>query len=319
MSQTEFNRTALSLVYPEEGYLSDDQIVQMFMATCCTNVNTGRNYKRAIADFRRFIAGTSLRAVSWREIEAYKIFLTQGGYSYPRQLAPASIAAFLAPLKSFYKWGSDQHIGIFAVNPTSSVRIPKITVTSRKNFLTKREVGELLNVLEKQGLRNYLIGLTLVVLGLRVSELTAMKWGDFHNDLLETSVWLTVENGKGGKLREIKVPLTLWQLYSKLSDTLPRKEEVTPEQRMFPLSSRQVERIIKNAGAASTIEKKLTPHWLRHTNATLALLQGASLQQVQETLGHSHINTTQRYLHTVQQIQKAAPDFVEDSLRTFFQ
>ncbi|MFD2414214.1 tyrosine-type recombinase/integrase [Paenibacillus rhizoplanae] len=319
MSQTEYSRTALSLVYPEEGYLSDDQIVQMFMATCCTNVNTGRNYKRAIADFRKFITGTSLRAVSWKEMEAYKIFLTQGGYSYPRQLAPASIAAFLAPLKSFYKWGSDQHIGIFAVNPTSSVRIPKITVTSRKNFLTKREVGELLNVLEKQGLRNYLIGLTLVVLGLRVSELTAMKWGDFHNDLLETSVWLTVENGKGGKLREIKVPPTLWQLYSKLSDTLPRKEEVTPEQRMFPLSSRQVERIIKNAGAASTIEKKLTPHWLRHTNATLALLQGASLQQVQETLGHSHINTTQRYLHTVQQIQKAAPDFVEDSLRTFIE
>lgn len=78
MSQTEFSRTALSLVYPEEGCLSDDQIVQMFMATCCTNVNTGRNYKRAIADFRRFIAGTSLREVSWREIEAYKIFLTQG-------------------------------------------------------------------------------------------------------------------------------------------------------------------------------------------------------------------------------------------------
>ncbi|MEK3833142.1 MULTISPECIES: tyrosine-type recombinase/integrase [unclassified Paenibacillus] len=319
MSQTEFSRTALSLVYPEEGYLSDDQIVQMFMATCCTNVNTGRNYKRAIADFRRFIAGTSLRAVTWREMEAYKIFLTQGGYSYQRQLAPASIAAFLAPLKSFYKWGSDQHIGIFAVNPTSSVRIPKITVTSRKNFLTKREVGELLNVLEKQGLRNYLIGLTLVVLGLRVSELTAMKWGDFHNDLLETSVWLTVENGKGGKPREIKVPPTLWQLYSKLSDTLPGKEEANPEQRMFPLSSRQVERIIKNAGEASSIEKKLTPHWLRHTNATLALLQGASLQQVQESLGHSHINTTQRYLHTVQQIQKAAPDFVEDSLRTFIQ
>ncbi|WP_340021083.1 tyrosine-type recombinase/integrase [Paenibacillus sp. FSL K6-1096] len=319
MRQTESGSTLLSVVDPAEGHISDDQIVQMFVATCCTNVNTSRNYKRAIADFRKFLAGTSLRAVTWKEMEAYKIFLMRGGYSYPKQLAPASIAAFLAPLKSLYKWGSNQHIGIFEVNPALSVRIPKITVTSRKNFLTKREVGELLNELEQQGLRNYLIGLTLVVLGLRVSELTAMKWGDFHKDLLESSVWLTVENGKGGKPREIKVPPTLWQLYDRLSASLSGKGELGPEQRMFPVTPRQVERIIKRAGAACQIEKKLTPHWLRHTNATLALLHGASLQQVQESLGHSHINTTQRYLHTVQQLQKAAPDFVEDSLRMFIQ
>ncbi|WP_311974343.1 tyrosine-type recombinase/integrase [Paenibacillus larvae] len=86
---------------------------------------------------------------------------------------------------------------------------------------------------------------------------------------------------------------------------------------LFPISVRQIERIIKSAGIQSGIVKKLTPHWLRHTNATLALLQGASLQQVQETLGHSHINTTQRYLHTVEQMKKAAPDFVQDCLKDY--
>lgn len=319
IKQAEMSSTQLDLVYSGAGNISDDQIVQMFVVICCTNTNTRRNYRRALADFRKYIAGTPLRKVTWREIEAYKFFLTQGGYSYPKQLAPASIAAFLAPLKSFYKWGSDQHIGIFAANPTLSVRIPKITITSRKNFLTKREVGDLLGELQKQSPRNYLIGLTLVMLGLRVSELTAMKWGEFHMDPLEASVWLTVANAKGGKRREIKVPPLLWDLYSQLPGAPAGKGKADPELRMFPLSSRQVERIIKTAGAASSIEKKATPHWLRHTNATLALLQGASLQQVQESLGHSHINTTQRYLHTVQQIQKAAPDFVEDSLRNFIQ
>lgn len=132
IKQAELSNAQLGLVYSGEGNFSDDQIVQMFVATCCANANTRRNYRRAIADFRKFIVGTSLQEVTWREIEAYKFFLTQGGYSYPKQLAPASIAAFLAPLKSFYKWGSDQHIGIFAANPTSSVRIPKITITSRK-------------------------------------------------------------------------------------------------------------------------------------------------------------------------------------------
>ncbi|MFF2909476.1 tyrosine-type recombinase/integrase [Paenibacillus sp. NPDC057934] len=305
----------VALAAYDETSTTDDQIVQMFLATCCRTANTRRNYERALAAFRKFISNQPLREITWREIEAYKLFLTQGGYSYPRTLAPASIAAFIAPLKSFYKWGSDQHIAFFSNNPTASVRIPTITITSRKNFLTKREVGALLRQLQKQSLRNYLIGLTLVLLGLRVSELTAMKWGDFHSDPLETSIWLTIANAKGGKRREIKVPAMLWELYSELANSPVGNAVPDPELLMFPLSSRQVERIIKNAGEYSFIEKKLTPHWLRHTNATLALLQGASLQQVQENLGHSHINTTQRYLHTVQQIQKAAPDFVEDCLR----
>lgn len=317
--RTKSNYFQVALVDHDETSNSDEQIVQMFLATCCRNVNTRRNYERAIIAFRKFISNAALKDVTWREIEAYKIFLIQGGNSYPKLFAPASIAAFIAPLKSFYKWGSDQHIAFFNKNPTASVRIPTITITSRRNFLTKREVGDLLRELHKQSLRNYLIGLTLVMLGLRVSELTAMKWGDFHTDPLETSIWLTIANAKGGKRREIKVPAILWELYSQLSNSLAENGDPDRELLMFPLSSRQVERIIKNAGEFSFIEKKLTPHWLRHTNATLALLQGASLQQVQENLGHSHINTTQRYLHTVQQIQKAAPDFVEDSLRAFIE
>jgi site-specific recombinase XerD len=62
----------------------------------------------------------------------------------------------------------------------------------------------------------------------------------------------------------------------------------------------------------SGLTKEPTPHWLRHTNATLALLHGASLQQVQNNLGHAHMNTTQRYLHTIEQLNKAAPDYVEE-------
>lgn len=88
--------------------------------------------------------------------------------------------------------------------------------------------------------------------------------GDFHTDPLETSLWLTIANAKGGKRREIKVPPTLWQLYSQLSSAIAGKGDPAPELLMFPLSSRQVERIIKTAGEASSIEKKLTPHWLRH-------------------------------------------------------
>ncbi|WP_200761008.1 tyrosine-type recombinase/integrase [Effusibacillus dendaii] len=90
------------------------------------------------------------------------------------------------------------------------------------------------------------------------------------------------------------------------------------DQLIFPITVRQVERIIQKAREQIKLKKKVTPHWLRHTSATLAILHGASLQQVQETLGHSRITTTQRYLHTVEQMEKAAPDYVEDYLKEIF-
>ncbi|MDT2230852.1 tyrosine-type recombinase/integrase [Paenibacillus larvae] len=297
---------------------TDEQIIQMFLAICCGAANTRRNYERALQQFREFISYKPFQQVTWKEVEAYKLSLIQGRFAKSKKpLAPASVAAFITPLRSFYKWGSESNIGIFKHNPTVSVRMPPIQVNSKKHFLTKYEVGKLLQCLKQQSLRNYLIGLSLVLLGLRVSELVSMKWGDFHPDPLETSVWLTIPKAKGGKSRDIKIPKALWKLYTEHAETLSESANPHANLLLFPISVRQIERIIKSAGIQSGIVKKLTPHWLRHTNATLALLQGASLQQVQETLGHSHINTTQRYLHTVEQMKKAAPDFVQDCLKDY--
>jgi len=296
----------------------DEQIIQMFLTACAKAPNTRRNYFRALEQFRQFLSGMRFRDVTWREIEAYKIYLTKGFYrDGQKPLAPASVAAFIAPLKSFYKWGSDSSIGFFDHNPAQNVRIPAIAVTSRRHYLTRNEVGKLLEALRRQSLRNYLIGLSLVLLGLRVSELCGIKWKDFHTDMLETSIWLTVSHAKRGKTREVKIPRELWSMYQEHARRLANGQEPDPELKLFAITPRQIERIIKQAGIASGIQKQPTPHWLRHTNATLALLQGASLQQVQETLGHSHINTTQRYLHTVEQMKKAAPDFVQDCLMEF--
>jgi integrase/recombinase XerD len=106
-------------------------------------------------------------------------------------------------------------------------------------------------------------------------------------------------------------------MYNEHAQSLTECNDPDPDLLLFPITSRQIQRIIREAGERCHLSKKPTPHWLRHTNATLALLQGASLQQVQESLGHSHINTTQRYLHTVEQLKKAAPDFVQDCLQEF--
>ncbi|MEK8133176.1 tyrosine-type recombinase/integrase [Paenibacillus filicis] len=308
--------TGLSFSEAHNEAYSDEQIVAMFLSSSERSKYTVRNYTNSINKFRAFLQGKPLRDVNWREIEVYKLALIKGFLSksgLPQ--SPATVAIHIAPVRSLYKWGSDPNIGIFPINPTTSVQVPKVAITSRNHYLTKSEVILLIERLKQQSPRDYILGLTLVLLGLRVSECISIQWGHFHTDPQETSIWLTVF-GKGGKQREVKVPDILWSLIQTHLGTA-QPELRKPNARLFPITVRSVEKIIQKARTPLEGSKKVTPHWLRHTNATLALLKGASLQQVQESLGHTHINTTQRYLHTVQQIQKAAPDFVEDSLKEY--
>lgn len=304
----------------QEENNEEDQIVDMFLSVCGHSVHTVNNYRRAIRLFRGFIGARTLREVTWKEIEAFKIGLVRGYCSFSgKPLSPASVSAMVAPVKALYKWGSDPNIGLFQRNPATTIKTPSVPVTSTKHYLTRDEVVRLLERLKNGSERNYLIGMSLVMLGLRVSELVGAKWEDFHSDPLNTSVWLSVERGKGGKKRTVKVPPYLWQLFESYRHSAVMRQDTGYSLYIFPISARQVERIIGTAARQCIAQKKPTPHWLRHTSATLALLKGASLQQVQTTLGHSHINTTQRYLHTVEQLEKAAPDFVEDCLIDFIE
>ena len=58
----------------------DEQIIQMYLAACAKVPNTRRNYFRALEHFREFLSGMPMKDVTWREIEAYKLYLSQGIY-----------------------------------------------------------------------------------------------------------------------------------------------------------------------------------------------------------------------------------------------
>ncbi|WP_168120626.1 tyrosine-type recombinase/integrase [Paenibacillus sp. HB172176] len=296
--------------------LDDNQMIQSFLAGY-HRPNTIRNYERALRCFRAFIGTKRLRDVTWHDLERYKTALLRGTKTN-KPLTASALASLISPLRSFYKWGSNVNIGLFDHNPSSCIKLPKVQVTSENHFLTQRELMELLAYLHDRNLREWMMVLYMVILGLRVSELVGMKWSDFHTDITESSAWLTIVDGKGGKNRQVKMPDSLWKLHNDVRirrSMKHSKEKANDENRIFPITSRQVERIVNRACKSCGITKKVTPHWLRHTNATLALLNGASLQQVQHTLGHVQINTTQRYMHTVELMKKSAPDFVADSMQ----
>jgi integrase/recombinase XerD len=63
------------------------------------------------------------------------------------------------------------------------------------------------------------------------------------------------------------------------------------------LSERTVHDMVKRAAKAAGINENVSPHWLRHAHGSHAIERGASLPEVQATLGHGNIGTTSGYLH----------------------
>ena len=65
-------------------------------------------------------------------------------------------------------------------------------------------------------------------------------------------------------------------------------------------------RWVRAAAQEAKLDKPLSPHWLRHTFGTLAALGDASVFAIQESMGHSQITTSQRYIHWARGLSKSA-------------
>jgi len=139
----------------------------------------------------------------------------------------------------------------------------------------------------------------LYATGIRVSELVSLR---IHQVDLEGN-YLTVQ-GKGGKVRV--VPFGRWareKLLRYLREVRPKFLRGRASPLLFltrsgkALTRQAFWKLIRRYALAAGIEKKVTPHTLRHSFATHLLEGGADLRSVQSMLGHSDISTTQIYTH----------------------
>jgi len=148
--------------------------------------------------------------------------------------------------------------------------------------------------------------------GLRLAEVTALKWRDL--DL--TTGKLMVRQGKGRKDR------TLWVAEADIDSLRHLRERQAKEcgkcDCVFttlegkPLGHRYVQRMIARYARKAGIEKRITPHTLRHSFATDLYRETSKIRLVQKVLGHSDLSTTMIYTHIHD------PE-VEDALKSFRQ
>ena len=175
-------------------------------------------------------------------------------------------------------------------------------------FLTEEEAQAILRVPDRrtlQGKRDYAILLTLLTTGLRKAEICNLKVGDLKTYRNQAVVDVV---GKGQKFR--RIPLETKTLIS-IQDYLKGSGNGTDlDHPIFytlgkhgpyeekPLTPKAVDCLVKSLAKKALIRKRIHPHVIRHTFATTLLDKGNDLRTVQALMGHSHIRTTEAYLHS---------------------
>lgn len=260
---------------------NEDAFVELWLGAK-VSAHTRRAY-RAESDRFRSAVGKPLEYVTLADVQAYAQKLGQGS------LKPASQNRALTAIKSLLSFG--QATGYLTFNVGAAVKLRPNPDGLAQRILEEGEVARLID--QAQG-RDQIILRLLYTSGVRVSELAQLKWSDImpRADGGQITVF-----GKGGKTRSILLKARTWDALLSLRGESGASDPVFRSRKGGHLDVSQIRRIVYAAAARAGLERKISPHWLRHAHASHALDRRAPLHLVQATLGHASISTTGRYLH----------------------
>ncbi len=261
-------------------------------------------YQRYITKFFASVA-KPLQAVTLEDIYDFSTQLSES------DLAPNTQKIYLSAIKSLISFA--HKIGFIPFNVGSAMKLEKIPDRLTERHLYQKEIQKMIGATEqfqyrypRDKQRDLLIMKLLYTSALRVSELVSLKWKDLESRDDGTGQVNVI--GKGNKKRCILLPQWLWAELMEF-----RADSATDSNAVFTsrgggrgkakagghLDRSQVNRIVEKAAVRAGIDKKVSPHWLRHAHATHALKSGADIGLVKQTLGHDNVATTSRYLDVV--------------------
>ncbi|ACK74184.1 integrase family protein (plasmid) [Gloeothece citriformis PCC 7424] len=233
------------------------------------------SYQCHIKQFLEFV-GKPLRDVT---LDDLSLWVNRLNLTYQ----PVTVANKILTVKSLFSFAC--RVGYLTVNVGSFIKSPKLKDTLAERILEKAEVKRLINATPNE--RDSVLLSLMYGCGLRVSEVCGLNWSDLRNG--KATVF-----GKGAKTRVVIIPPNLWDRLMQL----PRDgEAVFMSRRGNRLERTYIHKMIKECCHKSGVSEKASSHWLRHSHASHAVEAGCNLRLLQQSLGHSKLETTEKYLH----------------------
>lgn len=252
-----------------------------------------------------------------RDLSHFSDWLASRGTSDPTSVTPDHVSSYLAALRKSGKTDSTisrktSALRMFAnflsaesetkTSFTDTLEPGKFARQKIPEVLTTIEVTALLSVPDRaslEGIRNRAMLELMYGAGLRVQELVSITRAQ-----LDLDKCLVRAMGKGRKERLVPFGHSAQRAVADyIESSYKILGERSPHSLLFcgtnaePVNRFQFWQIVKTYARSAGITKNVSPHTLRHSFATHLLSAGADIRIIQEMLGHSSIQTTQRYTH----------------------
>ena len=295
------------LMTTESGILSVDQTVGAELFSRWTSYidakpKTVETYTRAIRQFFYYISVNGITRPTREDIIAYRD-------SLKTDKRPATVQSYLQAVKLFFQWTEQE--GLYP-NVAAHVKGAKLDSSKgfKKDYLTSKQVNRLLGNIDistLKGKRDYAILSLMVTSGLRTVEVVRANIEDIRSVADFTVLYI---QGKGHEERTDYVKLAE-PVEDAIRNYLTIRGKANSKDPLFisiahrnggeRMTTRSISRIAKeNLVAAGLESDRLTAHSLRHTTATLNLLNGGTVEETQQLLRHTNINTTLIYSHALE-------------------
>jgi integrase/recombinase XerD len=262
--------------------------------------NTLDAYRTDLLQLGQFLEREGLNplSVEHEELSAFLAELADGTDERP-PASPATLQRKTACLRSFYRHLRREEL--IEHDPTARLRAPRKSQRLPK-VLARGEVDRLLaqpSGDSPSALRDRALLELMYACGLRATEAIELEVADVDLD-----AGLLRARGKGAKERLVPVGRSaLHALRMWLARGRPQLVGERLEPRLFVnrrgggLTRQGLYKIVQRHARSAGLDKKMSPHTLRHTFATHLLAGGCDLRALQEMLGHADIATTQIYTH----------------------
>lgn len=281
---------------------SEQAVIDAFLDRCWLQQGLSENtlsaYRNDLYGLTRWLqlndSNKGLLAVARTDLQDYI------GVRFNEGLSGRSAARLLSCLRQFYRHQVQE--GTINDDPSALLESPRLG-RLLPNSLSEAEVEALLVAPDTQsvrGLRDRAMLELLYASGLRVSELVTLKL-----DQLNLQQGVVRVCGKGNRDRIVPVgEQALEWIADYLREARPailRKKDFSPvlfvTNRAGSMTRQTFWYMIKRYARKAAINKKLSPHTLRHAFATHLLDHGADLRVLQMLLGHADLASTQIYTH----------------------